>query len=267
MAKKTESTAFSPWDDAATEGSDQQAVLTEIHWVPEFTYGGRYKDKPSTALFTSFDIQGFTKPWEDHWTIGPSDRYEVSQDGYTVLPLGTHTGLSRKSSGYFFFAALEKALLAQGLSRDEYVSTDQGLDVQALEGLHVRLVNAEFKDFGGDTKEKKVIGEIVLDAPAKTGRAARPSNGRVDQPNRQAAKTMTSRSNGEAIEDKAEAAIRAIIEDQTSVKTGDLANLVFQANRKDADVKAMMNLCFKDRFLAGLDGLEVKKGLLRAVED
>jgi len=105
----------------------------------------------------------------------------------------------------------------------------------------VTVANKNFETASGDTKERKVIASLVLDeAPAKSSRG----NGAVKSNGNGASK----------IESKTLAAIRGVLEDKTSVKAGDLANYVFQGNRKDPDAKAMMNLCFKDAFLSGLDG-------------
>src|SRR3990167_8005313 len=111
MAKRGNGGGFSTRREAAVEGGGGgAAVLKEIGWVEEFTYGGRHKDKPSAALRTVYEIQGMKEPWEDHWPVGPSDHFEVSKDGYTIMRTTGAKGLNKASAGYFFFDALQTAV-------------------------------------------------------------------------------------------------------------------------------------------------------------
>src|SRR3954462_742309 len=85
--------------DATKGGGTEGALATiaEIGFVDEFTYGGRQKDKTQAAPRGEFHIEGFDKPWEQHYTVGPSERYEVVADGDGIRSLGKGTGLNEKS--------------------------------------------------------------------------------------------------------------------------------------------------------------------------
>lgn len=243
--------------DATSGGGTEGALATisEIGFVDEFTYGGRQKDKPQAAIGVVYTIDGFQKPWDQHFTVGPSDKYEVVSDGDGIRSTGKATGLNDKSAAYAFFAAIEKAAEASNVDIDELLPNDDGYtSVRPLEGRRVRLTNIKFTTVGGDVKELVVPGEFVDDEPATKGK----SNGK-------AAKASSS----ESVEEKTEAAISKLLED-SPVKKGDLANEVFGANRKDPDVKAMMNLCFKDAWISSDDrpwDFDKKKGVLKARED
>lgn len=254
-------TGFSLRTKDATEGGGIEgalATIAEIGFVEEFTYGGRHKDKPAAALRVVFDIPGVgDKPWEQHYSVGPSDKYEVVDDGDGIRSTGKQVGLNKKSPAYFFFEHVEKAAEEASIDLDELLPEIEGEDVQSvrpLEGRTVKLTNAKYETVGGDTKEGIFIGSFEEDeAPAK-------SNGK-------SSKTSSKKSSSDDIEAKTIAAISELIEEHTSVKKGDLANLVLAANKKDPDVKAMMNLCFKDAFVADEDrpwSFDKKKGILRA---
>lgn len=259
MAKETKN--FSLRTKDATDGGGIEgalATISEIGFVEEFTYGGRQKDRPQAALRVVYAIDGFDRPWEQHHSVGPSEKYEVIADGDGIKPVGKGAGLNRKSSAFAFFAAVEEAAAEAGLDLDDLLPEieDEGTQsVRPLEGRRVRLTNTKFETVGGDKKDLPVIGAFEEDeAPAK---------GSKSKPAGKAAKGSSS----EDIEAKTVDAIKALIEEHTSVKKGDLANLVYQANKKDADVKAMMNLCFKDAFIGDESQpwtFDKKKGILRA---
>lgn len=236
------------------------AVIQEIHYVDEFTYGGRQKDKPQAALRVLYRIDGFDKPWEQHYSVGPSEKYEVVADGAGIRSAGKATGLNNKCSAYRFFEALEEAAEAAGIDLDELLPEieDEGCQsVAELEGRAVTLTNVKFSTVGGDEKDLPVIGGFA-------------DSDEDEAPKGKAAKTAgkaAAGKKGPSVEDKTTAAIEALIEEHTSVKSGDLANLVYQANKKDADVKAMMNLCFKESFIANEARpwtFDKKKKILRA---
>lgn len=261
MAKETKKFSLRTAD--ATDGGGIEgalATITEIGFVDEFTYGGRQKDNPQAALRLVYTIDGFDRPWEQHHSVGPSEKYEVIAGGDGIKPVGKSAGLNRKCSAYAFFTAVEEAATEAGLDLDELLPEieDEGTQsIRPLEGRRVRLTNIKFETVGGEKKDLPVIGAFVDDeAPAAKGKGGKATA--------KAAKSASS----EDIEAKTVAAIEALIEEHTSVKKGDLANLVYTANKKDADVKAMMNQCFKDAWLAD-DArpwtFDKKKGLLRAV--
>lgn len=258
MAKGKNGGGFSTRRENAVEGGGGNiAVVKEIGWVEEFTYGGRHKDKPSAALRTVFEFEGGEKKtvtWEDHWPVGPSSQFEVSRDGYTITRTSGPKGLNKASAAFFFFDHLQGGIEAGELNIDEYVVEDEdGVCVQALEGLTVRLENKPFVNVSGDTKDKKVIVEILVDEPATTKKNGKASKGKP--------------ASSDDIEDKTVEAVSALLEDNTTIKKGDLANLIYEANRKDADVKAMMNLAFKDAWVSSDDrpwDFDKKRGILKA---
>jgi hypothetical protein len=264
MAK--ERSGFSYRSSDATDGGGTEgalATITEIGFVDEFTYQGRQKDKPQAALRVVYEIDGFKKPWEDHFTCGPSEKYEVVADGDGIRSVGKQAGFNKNSKAHLFFDSLESAAQESGLDIEELTPEieDEGCcSVRPLEGRRVRLTNRKFTTVGGDEKDAVVVAKFEDDdeKPAK-GKSNGKSNGKA-----------AGAKGGAKIEEKTVAAIEALIEEHTSVKKNNLATLVYQENKKDADAKAMMELCFKESFLADEDrpwSYDKKKGVLRAKDD
>lgn len=245
--------AFSLRTADATDGGGIEGALAtigEIGFVDEFTYGGRQKDKPQAALYIKYEVEGFDKPWEQNYTLGPSEKYEVVNDGDGIRAVGKQTGLNRKCSAYAFFNALETAASESDVDLDEILPEEDGVhSVRPLEGRRVRLTNTKFETVGGDKKDLVVIGgfEEGEAAPAKGKSKGKSAKG------------------GGNVEEKTEAAVVELFEDHPTIKKGDLGDYIYQEFRKDADVKAMMNLCLKDAWVASEDRpweFNKKKGTL-----
>lgn len=271
MAKKTrgEGGGLSLRTKDATSGGGTEgalATIREINWVDEFTYGGRQKDNPQAALSVVYDIDGFDKSWDDNYTAGPSDKYEVIADGDGIKSLGKATGLNKKCKAHFFFEHLEAAAEEAGLDLDELLPEldEGGNSVRPLEGMRVRLTNKPFTAVNGDTKDTVVIGSFVAsgeEAPKSKGK----SNGKTGGNGK-----VKASSDDDDIEEATEQAVLALIEEHTSVKKGDLANLIYQADRKNPTIKAQMNLCFKDAWVSSDDrpwAFNKKTGKLTAKDD
>lgn len=229
---------FSYRREDATDGGGVDgalATIAEIGFVEGFTYGGRHKDKPSIALRTVYEIEGFDKPWEDHWPVGDESKYELVNDGDGVRSLGKGKGLNRKSGAFFFFDALQEAIEAGSLNYEDVLPEIDGEgvpSVRELEGRRVRLASKPFTNVSGDTKDKAVIaGFEEDDAPAK-GKAGG---------------KKASKSNDGDIEESTEKIISALLDGAkgNTLKQSNLSNLVYEDNRKDPDVKKYMNLAFK----------------------
>ena len=242
-------------DASAGGGIDgAKAVVSEIGWVDEFTYGGRHKDKPQAALRVLLDIAGFEKPWEQHYSAGPSEKYEVVSDGDGIKSLGKAKGLNKNCSAYRFFEALEEAADAASIDIDDLLPEldGGGHSVRELEGKSVILGNVQFETVGGDKKDLPVIVGFSEDEEE-------------DAPKGKAGKSK----GGPSIEDQTGAIVKSLVDASSKpIKKSDLGNLVFQEDRKNPDIKAMMQLCFKDSFLSEIDGVEFdkKKGVLRAAD-
>jgi hypothetical protein len=238
------------------------ATITEIGFVEGFTYGGRHKDKPSIALRTEYKIDGFDKPWEDHWPVGDETKYELVNDGDGVRSLGKAVGLNRKSGAAFFFEALQDAIEASGLDYDDIVPEIDGEDgvrsIRELEGRQVRLASKPFTNVSGDTKDKVVIAGFEEDAPA---RGKSKSNGKANGKSK----------GGDDVEAKTEQIVVGLLDAAkgNTLKKSNLSNAVYEDNRKDSDVKAMMALAFKDAWVyddARPWDSDRKKGTLTARE-
>ena len=253
-----ERSGFSLRTADATDGGGIEgalATITEIEFVSKFTYGGRQKDKPQAALRVEYKIEGFDKPWEQHHTVGPTEKYEVVADGDGIKALGKQTGLNKKSSAFAFFNAVETAAEQAHLDLDELlpeIDDENVHSIRPLEGRQVRLTNIKFETVGGDTKDLPVIASFETKEQSARG------NG----------KSSASRGAG-GVETKTEEAVKALLEAQTSVKKGDLSDLVYQENKKDKDVRAMMQLCFKESWLSDEArpwSYDKKKGILREAD-
>lgn len=236
-----------------TEGA--KAVIDEIGFVEGFTYGGRQKDNPQAALRVVFNIDGFDKPWEQHYSVGPDAKYEVVGDGDGIRSVGKATGLNKKCAAFTFFEALEEAAAEADIDLDDLLPEIDGEDTSSvanLAGKTVILTNKKFQTVAGDEKELIVIAGFDTDVSEPKGKGGKPATGKA--------------SSSDAIEAKTVEAIEALIEEHTSVKKGDIANLIFQSYKKDKDVKAMMNLAFKEAFLADDErpwSYDKKKGVLK----
>ena len=257
MAKSKSSNGFSLRTKDAVDGGGTEgalAAITEIGFVEGFTYGGRQKDKPQIALHVVYAIEGFDKPWDQNYTVGPEDRYELVEDGDGVRGLGKAAGLNRKSTAYAFFAALEAAAESSDVDLDDLLPEIDGEDVQSvrpLEGRQVRLTNAKFETVSGDTKDLVVIGSFVSDEapPAKAARGGK-------------------KTGSKNVEADTEAAIEALLADADNpVKKGEVPNLIYAADRKNPNIRAMMQVAFKESWLADEDRpwtYDKKRGVLKA---
>lgn len=236
-----------------TEGAT--AVIKSIGWVDEFTYGGRQKDKPQAALEVVYEIEGFDKPWDQNYTAGPSEKYEVIADGAGIKSVGKQTGLNKKSGAYRWFEALEAAAEESNVDLDDILPEldGGGHSVLELEGRTVVLTNVEYETVGGDKKQMIVIAKFVDDeAPAK-GKSNGKSAGKADD-----------------IEAELEAIVVTLLEETPAIKKGDLSTMVLNHDRKAPNARALMQLAMKDSFIAGEDRpwtFDAKKGVLRANTD
>jgi hypothetical protein len=250
MAKRQTGGGLSLRSKDATKGGGIEgalATISEIGFVDEFTYGGRQKDNPQAALRVVFDIEGQEKPWEQHYSVGPSSKYEVLADGDGIKSLGKAGGLNEKCAALAFFRALEDAAEASELNIDDLMPEldEGGQSVRELEGKQVHLTNAKFETVGGDTKELIVIASFedgdAEEAPKSKGKSG-------------------GKSKGMSLEDATAAIIKSLVDAASKpIKTTDLGNLVYQEDKKNPDIKAMMQLCFKNSFLAGIDGVAFNK--------
>jgi hypothetical protein len=256
MSKKQ--SGFSLRTADATSGGGIEgatATISEIGFVGEFTYGGRQKDKPQAALRVEYTIDGFDKPWEQNYTLGPAEKYEVVSDGDGIISTGKQSGLNKKCSAFAFFSALETAAEEGGLDLDDLLPSEDGVQsVRPLEGRTVRLTNAKFETVSGDTKDLPVIGAFEGDAAPKKGKSK--SNGKAK---------------GGDIEGDTEAAVLALLEDAGKpIKQTALSNDIYAANRKNPNAKAMMELGFKKSWVfddARPWDSDTKKGTIAAREE
>jgi hypothetical protein len=272
MAKQQNKTGFSFRREDATDGGGIEgalATIDEIGFVEGFTYGGRHKDKPVIALRTVYRVEGLEKPWEDHWPVGDESKYELVNDGDSVRSVGKGTGLNRKSGAYFFFDHLQTAIEEGDLDYDDVLPEIDGegcRSIRELEGKQVRLTVKPFTGVSGDTKDKAVIASFVSEDEAPR------TNGKAGQGNVKVTKGGSSPkgSSAEDIAEKAETIVVALIEAKTSVKKGDVANLIHQEAKKDPDVKAMMQYGFRENWLADEArpwAYNKKRGVLTAKEE
>jgi hypothetical protein len=242
--------------DATSGGGTEGALATiaEIGFVDEFTYGGRQKDKPQAALRVVFEIDGFDKPWEQHYTVGPSDKWESVEDGDGIRSLGKATGLNKNCVARLVLGSIEAAAEAQDIDIDELLPEMEGggRSVRPLEGRSVRLTNTKYELPNGDTKEAICIASFEAEDDAPKGKSGKSG----------------AKKGGASIEEATGEIVRSLLEDTASIKKGDLGNLVYQADRKNPDIKAMMQLCFKDSFLGSIEGVEFdkKRGVVKAAE-
>lgn len=260
---------LSPWPEDGIEGGGTEgaiATITEIDCVQEFTYGGRFKDKPSAALRVVFHIPEIQKhpEWEQHYSFGPSANYEVIEDGDGIRSIKDSKGLNKRSPAFAFLAAVSIAAEKSEIDRDELITrTDEGFLVSGLRDRKVKLTSKELETVGGDMKEYLMIDgfEDDTDSDEDDAKSVKPNG------NTSASRSKNKPSSSEEIEEKTITAIEALIEEKTSVKKSDLANLVYQNNKKDPDAKAMMQLAFKESFIADEDRpwtYDKKRGQLKA---
>jgi hypothetical protein len=237
--------ALVPRRENATEGGGIDgalATIKEIGYVQEFTYGGR-QSKPQAALRVVFDIDDMEKPWEQHYTLGASSRYEVASDGYSVE--GT---LNKQSGAYRFFDHLQAAVEADSLDMDTYL----GESVEPLEGLRVRLKNVEYQTVGGEDKRAPVIAAIIEEDKKAKGKGGKAAAKSVDPA------------------DEAEALIEELLSEKSPIKKGDLPTLLGQAAKKSPNVKAIVQQAFKESWLFSEDrpwDSDRKKGVVKVRED
>ena len=213
-------------EDATAGGGIDGAMATikEIGYVSKFDYGGR-QSKTQAALRVVYAIDGMEKPWEQHYTLGASSRYEVADDGYSV-----EGKLNENSGAFRFFDNLQTAVEEQKLDLGTYC----GDSVEPLEGARVQLKNVEYETVGGDTKKAPVIAAI--EEAAKNGKKANGSG-----------KGASKATADPAME--TEAYIVALLDEDSPIKKADLPQLVQQAAKKNPNLKAITQQCFKEAWL------------------
>lgn len=221
-------------EDAGAGGGIEGAAATieTAIFVDDFNYGNPSMAKQA-ALFVNFEIDGFDKAWAQNYTLGKAPAYELGDDGYTIKGK-----LNTGSVAYRFFDAFQKACEDQGLNVDDYL---EGSSVKGLNGLRVRLTKVPYETAGGDPKEAIVVGSILTDeAPAKK---AIPVNGNSKERKSFARPVVD-------VSDATEAVIVGLLDATPVIKKGDLPQLVAAAAKKDPNVKAMTQQCFKESWLA-----------------
>lgn len=239
--------------DASDGGGIEGAIatMTNVGFVDDFNYGGTRSEKQA-ALHIEYRVPGMENTWDQDYSVGPTERYEVLNDGASIKALGKKQGLNKNCNAFRFFEALEAAAEKGNLDLDELVPIEDGAaSVGPLEGRQVRLTKIPYKTVGGDDKELVVIDEFVDgdEAPAKG-----------------ASKSSAKASGSNKVEAMAEAAIEALIADGP-VKAKDLPTELLNANRKDPNVKAMMQLAMKQAWLESGDRpWEVSKGSVRVAQ-
>ena len=227
------------------------ATIDEIECVDDFTYGGTIKNKQA-ALRWSLTIDGYDKPWEDHFTFGPADSYEVVDDGASIKSTTGTAGVSKTCVAAKFFDVAQEALEAADLDPTEFFGA--GFSVKPLEGKQIRLKNVTYETQAGDTKQKLMIGSFDDDAaPKKNGKA-----------------TTSRTAKGPNVEQQTEAIIEGLLEDTPKLKKVDLTNLIYKADKKNPAIKNMMTTATKDSWLADEDrpwDYDRKKGVLTVKEE
>lgn len=210
-------------EGGGTEGA--LATIKEIEFVDEFDYGGRSNAKGTqAALRVLFAIDGFEKDWEQHYTVGPSKNFEVLDKGNSIKSLGKQKGLNKGCNAFRFLNAAEGA--------EGYENYHAEGSVADYEGLQVRLTNLDYETVSGDKKKMITIAAFV---------EATNGNGKGSTKGKAAA--------ADSISDKTDEAIEALLKTTPKIKRKELANEIYNANKKDSDVKAMMQMAFKDQWV------------------
>lgn len=231
--------------DQTQGGNAKEATITQLKFVDDFDYGGR-QSEPQAALFYEYEIDGFARPWDGHASVGPAKQWDVTDDGDGIKRAnGKDGGLNDSSIAGRWFAALEEAVEAQGLDFDEVLPDNT---IRALRGARVTLKNLTYQTVGGDDKEMKVIDSIIeLGKPKKGAKGGSAKGGSVD------------------VEAATEACILELLDEKSPIKKGDLPTLVGSAAKKNPNVKAMVQLAFKDAFTLSADrpwDIDKKKGTI-----
>lgn len=241
----------------ATEGggglSGARFEIKEIEYVQEFEYPGSSGNGASAALRVVYEIEGHDKEWERHYTLGKSDRFTVIEDGNAI----EGPGLNKNSNAFRWFEAAEEADGYDGFHDDGTIS-----DYVGKTGT---IKTIPYVTANGDQAKYPLIAIGSFDDGTPTKK-----NGKTSSNGKSAvAGARTSTKGGKvSLEEKAQAAAAAVVNEEEKVKKGDLPGLVFAANKKDPDAKAIMQLCFKESFLANIPGVEYdkKKGVLTPAE-
>lgn len=214
-------------DQTQGGGGPKTATVSEIEFVGEFDYGGR-QSKAQAALRVVFTIDGFQKPWEQHCTIGPAEAWEVVEGGDGIQRAnGKAGGLNENSNAGRFFGALEDNV-SGAMDMDDVLPDST---VRALRGALVTIDKLQYETVGGDTKEMFVITGIEALGGTKGKKAA--------------GKT----SNGGGNVDAATEAVILELFDGKPLKTKEVPNLISVAAKGNPNVRAMMQLAFKDVWL------------------
>ena len=241
---KQQKTAMSMRTSDATEGggiAGALATITEIENVQEFEYPGGKGNGAQAALRVVYDIEGQDRPWEQHYTYGKSSRYTVLDDGNSI----EGPGLNKNSNAFRWFENAEEAAEKAGIDLSDLHGDG---DISGYKDRQVKLKNTPYETVGGDKKTLIVIDTFETDEAPKTHKG----NG----------KTATAKGKVDLTE-LAQAAAVAVITEEEKVKKSDLPGLVFQANKKDPNAKAIMQLCFKESFLtSGPWNYDAKRGIL-----
>lgn len=234
--------------DQTQGGNAKEATITELKFVDDFDYGGR-QSEAQAALYYEYEIDGFQRPWDGHASVGPASQWEVVDDGDGIKRAnGKDGGLNDSSTAGRWFAALCDAIEAQGLDFDEVLPDNT---VRALRGARVTLTNLKYQTVGGDEKEMKVIDSIIELGGGGKKKAGKGGSKGADK--------------SVDVESATEAVILELLDEKSPIKKGDLPTLIGSAAKKNPQVKAMVQLAFKDAFTLSPDrpwDVDKKKGTI-----
>jgi hypothetical protein len=233
------------------------------------------KGEPTVALKVSMQADGDEQVHEQYYSAGRPDKFQPTEDGKTIEPLGGATGLNVSTNALAFLTSLVNA----GFPEDRL-----GEDASVLEGavVHVNQVAQPKRPGLKDQKDGKtylMVTKIIRlpweaaphkAAPAAKGapatKKAAPVAVAIAAPATPAAAAApAAESNGNMVEKARATVVGILAEKGGTIPKGKLPTEAFRALASDPDRNAVVSLVYKEDFLVesaasgafGYDGTNV----------
>lgn len=210
-------------------------TVIEAGCVSDFDYQGKAERGTQAALRLLYELtaaDGRTWQRDQHYTAGPSTRYQASDDGNFIEPLfetKKDAGLNKSSNLFLFAQALEEA------DADLYERfCDQGAEV--LIGITGTLGNVVNPVSG---KPVPVFGSVTNEGSRQATRAARKGNGQA--------------ADVDLDEITAAAIVDILAEADEPVKIDTLSKAVMASQKGHPQLKAMLQLAMRKSWVTAED--------------
>lgn len=247
----------------ATEGgrivNDMDVEIKDIRFEM-FDYNGKSPNASPGIVCNLVDLNSDEEYADNFWSVGSPSDWAPSDDGKSLVPLGTRNAPSASCNAMQFLASLVNNGLDEDLLADGDISVLNGLGFHAIRAeVDVsRMRNRE----PGSRVPTYIIAKEILFLPGEKNKWMKSkgkSSSSVKSPDKGSKKAKKVEEEDEITQEEIEAAevLASIIEDQGGkVSRKSLPGLVFKYAPKGADKNKLVKLITSEEFLGKFDNFE-----------